>query len=122
MGTLMRTGDVEATIDATPGAGVGGRRRRHARSASGATSADGSWLDGATTAAVGARFAGGTGSGGRGGRDATRSSSPTPGREIAGAPSRPALYPDSTMWRIRSSPAAYGTRIVQTFEVVKLDP
>ena len=32
------------------------------------------------------------------------------------------MYPDSTEWTISIEPAADGTRIVQTFEVLKLNP
>jgi uncharacterized protein YndB with AHSA1/START domain len=44
------------------------------------------------------------------------------GRELAWrtVPSR--LYPDSTEWCIRVEPVDGGTRIVQTFEVLKLNP
>jgi hypothetical protein len=80
------------------------------------------WVDGSAGPVPGARFRGHN----RAGRSRwTRVSevvtSDAP-REFAWrtVPSR--LYPDSTVWRITLEPLDGGTRIVQSFEVLKLNP
>jgi hypothetical protein len=80
------------------------------------------WLDGATTAVPGARFGGSN----RLGRfkwsrvnEIVAADAPN---ELVWrtVPSR--VYPDSTEWRIRIEREGDSTRIVQTFEVLKLNP
>ncbi|HEU4840765.1 MAG TPA: SRPBCC family protein [Ilumatobacteraceae bacterium] len=122
MGTLMRSGTVEATTAATPEqvwtvlADVTriGEWSHECKVAS--------WVDGATTAAVGARYTGSN----RVGR--TRWSRRNeilvadPARQLAWRTVPSALFSDSTTWRITLEPAGSGTRITQTFEVTKLNP
>ena len=82
----------------------------------------GVWLGDATTAAVGVRYRGGN----RVGR--TRWSrqneivTADPPHELAWRTVETPMYRDQTEWRIRLEPHDGGTRIVQTFEVLKLNP
>ncbi len=122
MGTLMRSGTVEATTAATPEqvwavlADVTriGEWSHECKAAS--------WVDGATRAVAGARYTGGN----RVGR--TRWSRRNeilvaePAQELAWRTVPSALYSDSTTWRITLEPAGSGTRITQSFEVTKLNP
>ncbi len=122
MGTLMRTGRVEAVTSATPEqvwaviADVTriGEWSHECRTAS--------WLGDATTAAVGVRYRGGN----RVGR--TRWSrqneivTADPPYELAWRTVETPIYRDQTEWRIRLEPHEGGTRIVQTFEVLRLNP
>jgi len=122
MGTLKRSGRVEAVTDASPAQVWDvvsdvtrvGEWSHECRTAV--------WLDGATAAIPGARFAGSN----RLGRvkwarvnEIVTADAP---HELAWrtVPSR--MYPDSTEWRIRIEPEGDSTRIVQTFEVLKLTP
>jgi hypothetical protein len=122
MGTLTKTGQAEAVSAATPDqvwavlADVT-RIGEWSHECHGAT-----WLDGATTATAGARYRGVNRSGRARWRRRNEILTAEPGRELSWrtVPSR--LYRDSTRWRIRIEPHPDGTRIVQTFEVIKLDP
>lgn len=80
------------------------------------------WVDGATTAVPGARFRG---------RNRTGRARWTRVNEVlvADAPREfafrtvPTLrYPDSTIWRFTIEPVDGGTRVAQTFEVLKINP
>jgi hypothetical protein len=122
MGKLMKTGSVETTTDATPEqvwtvvADVTriGEWSHECRAAS--------WIDGSTTASRGARFSGVN----RQGRtrwsrvnEIVAADAPT---EIVWRTVPTRWFRDSTEWRIRLVPDGDGTRIVQTFEVLKLSP
>lgn len=83
------------------------------------------WLGGATHAEPGARFRGRNHQGLlRWGRVCEVLSAD--GHELVWRTVPTRLYPDSSIWRIRVEPADGGTRLVQTFEVVRgpkiLDP
>ena len=124
MGTLKKLGPVEAVTDAIARAGVGGRRRRHPHRrveprvpgrACGSTAL--------RAAAPGARF-----SGAQPGRphevvprqrDRVRRR-PRTSSSWRTVPTR--LFPTAPSGASGSSPTATGTRIVQTFEVLKLNP
>jgi Polyketide cyclase / dehydrase and lipid transport len=122
MGTLKRSGRVETVTDASPEqvwAVVADVTRvgEWSHECRGAV-----WLDGATTAVPGARFGGSN----RLGRfkwsrvnEIVAADAPN---ELVWrtVPSR--VYPDSTEWRIRIEREGDSTRIVQTFEVLKLNP
>jgi hypothetical protein len=76
------------------------------------------FLDGATRAEPGARFRGRNRQGiFRWGRVCEVLS--TEGRELVWRTVPTALYPDSTEWRIRVTPVDRGTRIEQSFDVVR---
>ena len=120
MGTLMKTGRVEAATAATP-AQVWAVLADVTRIGEWSHECRGAvWLDGADRAAVGARYRGTN----RAGR--TRWSrcctivTAEPDRELAWETEPSPLYRDSTRWRIVLQPEGDGTRIVQTFEVLKL--
>jgi hypothetical protein len=122
MGTLKRSGRVETVTDASPEqvwAVVADVTRvgEWSHECRGAV-----WLDGATAAVPGARFGGSN----RLGRvkwsrvnEIVTADAPN---ELVWrtVPSR--MYPDSTEWRIRIEREGDSTRIVQTFEVLKLNP
>jgi hypothetical protein len=122
MGTLPRTGTVEAVVAATPEQ-VWDLLADITRAGEWShETVGGHWIDGATHAAPGARFRGNNRYGKRGARW-TR----TCEIEEAVRPSLlvwrtiPAtLYPDSTCWRVEISPAPGGSRIVQRFDVLKI--
>jgi hypothetical protein len=122
MGTLKRSGRVETVTAASPEqvwAVVADVTRvgEWSHECRGAV-----WLDGATAAAPGARF---------GGSNRLGRVKWSRVNEIVTAeaphllvwrtvPSR--MYPDSTEWQIRIDADDDSTRIVQTFEVLKLNP
>ncbi len=78
----------------------------------------GRWLDGATTAVVGARFRGVNRWGLVRWTRVCEVVTAQPGRELSWrtVPSR--LTPDSTLWRFRLEPVDGGTRVVQSYEVL----
>ena len=122
MGTLKRSGRVDVTTDATPEqvwavvtdvtrVGEWGHECHAGR-----------WLDGSTGAVPGARFAGSN----RVGRfkwarvnEVLKADEP---RELSWRTVPNWRYRDSTVWRIIIEPDGDRTRIIQTFEVVKLGP
>ena len=122
MGTLRRSGRVEAIAEATPEqvwaviADVTriGEWSHECRGAS--------WLDGASRAHPGARFAG------RNRLGRTRWSRRSEfivvdaPRELEWRTIPTRMFPDSTRWTIRLEPEGAATRIIQTFEVLKLNP
>lgn len=122
MGTLPRTGSVEVTADATPeqiwdllaDIGRAGDWSHETRG--------GSWLEGATSPEVGARFQGLNGKGRQRWSRVCEVVVADRPRQLAWrtVPSR--LYPDSTRWTFDIEPVEGGTRIVQRFEVLKLNP
>jgi hypothetical protein len=121
MGTLMRSGRVEAVTAATPEevwavlADVTriGEWSHECRTAE--------WADGATTAAVGAHYRGGNRVGRtRWSRRNAITAVDAP-HELAWHTVESPLYRDSTEWRIVLEPHDRGTRIVQTFQVRKLN-
>ena len=124
MGTLMRTGRVEVIDRRDARAGVGGRRRRHPRRRVEPRVHAGRWLDGASGAVARAPASPAATALGRYqvGRVNEICRVDTARANCRGEPCRRRLYRDSTMWRIDVEPDGDGTRIVQTFEVVKLGP
>jgi hypothetical protein len=122
MGRLPRQGRAETTTDASPAAVYRlvsdvTRVGEWSHECYGAE-----WADGATTAVPGARFRG---------RNTTGRSRWTRVNEVlvADAPHEFAfrtvssmLYPDSTIWRFTIEPRGAGAHVVQTFEVVKINP
>ena len=74
------------------------------------------WLDGATEAAVGARFeAVNVAAAGRTWRNRPVVTAADPGREFAFT--RTERFAGSIVWRYRFEPAAGGTRVVESYEV-----
>jgi hypothetical protein len=123
MGTLIRTVTVEAHADTTPDqvwAVVADVTRT------------GEWshecavvelLDGATHVAPGARFRGRNRIGRRRWSRVNEVLSVDAPRELAWRTVPTRRFPDSTVWRIRvEADPAGGTRVVQSYEVVKLNP
>lgn len=80
------------------------------------------WVDGAVAATPGARFRG------RNRLEKARWTrtnevvSVDPPRRLSWRTISSTLYPDSTIWTIEVEPIDAGTRIVQRFEVVKINP
>jgi hypothetical protein len=76
------------------------------------------WLDGATGAAVGARFeAVNTGAAGRSWRNRPVVTAADPGREFAF--SRTEALAGTVVWRYRFDPVDGGTRVTESYEVVR---
>jgi hypothetical protein len=122
MGTLKKSSRVEALTAATPEqvwsvlADVTrvGEWSHECRSAT--------WLGDATTAAAGARFTGGNRVGRtRWSRQNEIVTADAP-RELAWRTVLSPIYRDSTEWRVRLEPHEGGTRIVQTYQVLRLNP
>jgi uncharacterized protein YndB with AHSA1/START domain len=122
MGQLPKYGEVEATTAASPEAvwAIVSDPTRVGEWSHECQGAD--WVNGATEATPGARFRG---------RNRlekakwTRTNevvSIVPPRQLSWRTIPSTLYPDSTIWTIEVEPAPGGTRIVQRFEVVKLNP
>lgn len=122
MGKLARVGTFEVTVGASPEqvwdlltdierAGEWSHETR-----------GGEWLDGAHATAVGARFRGRNANGlKRWSRTCEIVEADRPRRvSWRTVPSR--LYPDSTLWTYDLAPADGGTRITQSFQVLKLSP
>jgi hypothetical protein len=80
------------------------------------------WLGGAAAPTPGARFRGSSRSGWLRWRRVCEVLTADPPRELAWRTVSTPLYPDSTQWRIALRPAGTGTRITQTFQVVRLPP
>jgi uncharacterized protein YndB with AHSA1/START domain len=122
MGTLVHSGTTEVVVDAAPEAvwalasdptrvGEWSHECFEAR-----------WLEGATRAVPGARFQGRNKVGRvKWGRTSEIVEVDAP-NEIAWRTVPTRMYPDSTEWRLRVEPCEQGTRIVQRFEVLKLNP
>jgi hypothetical protein len=122
MGTLMRRGRVEATTTARPEQVWAvlsdiGRIGEWSHECHNAT-----WLAEATAPVVGARFVGGNSVGRTRWLRTNEIIVADAPRQLAWrtVPSR--LYRDSTEWHIVLEPHDGGTRIVQTFTVLKLNP
>lgn len=122
MARLKRSGEVQVDTAATPEqvwsllADIG-RAGDWSHETTG-----GDWLDGATSAAPGARFKGRNRNGRlRWARTCEIVTAEPPG-ELSWRTVPTALYPDSTLWRYRIEPVAGGSRITQSFEVLKLSP
>jgi len=81
-----------------------------------------SWLGAAAAPAPGARFRGSNRSGWLRWRRVCEILTADPPQELAWRTLSTPLYPDSTQWRITLQPAATGTRITETYQVVKLPP
>jgi hypothetical protein len=122
MGTLPHEGQVEITTSATPRA-VWDVVRDPTRVGEWSHECRGAeWVGGASEAIPGARFRG---------RNRLRRARWTRVNEVltVDAPRRlswrtlpSVLYPDSTCWTITVEPADRGTRIVQEFQVLKINP
>lgn len=78
------------------------------------------WLGTQTTAAPGARFRGRNRSGWVRWSRVCEIVTVSHERELAWRTVSTLLYPDSTNWSIRLEPAGQGTRIIQSFQVVRL--
>jgi uncharacterized protein YndB with AHSA1/START domain len=83
---------------------------------------DGRWLDGATEARPGARFRAHNRAGRSRWQRISEVVTADAPREFAWRTVPTALYRDSTDWRITLEPVDGGTRIVQTFDVVHINP
>lgn len=123
MGTLPRTGHVSIEVEATPEqvwhlltditrAGEWSHETR-----------GGAWLDGATSAAPGARFRGNNQNGRTRWNRQCEVLAVEPLRSISWrtVPTKVA-YRDSTVWTYELEPTAGGCRITQRYEVVRLGP
>src|SRR6266568_5485424 len=118
---VAKTGRAEALCDAPPGAvwrvadvtrtGEWSHECHRVR-----------WLGAATAAAPGARFRGSNRSGWLRWRRVCEILTADPPRELAWRTVSTPLYPDSTEWRILVQPAGPGTRIAESFQVVRLPP
>jgi hypothetical protein len=80
------------------------------------------WVDGATTAAPGARFRGRNRLGRARWTRVSEVVSFDPPRELSWRTIPTAMYPDSTVWTLTVEPVDGGTRIVQRFDVVRINP
>ena len=80
------------------------------------------WLGPAAAPAPGARFRGSNRSGWLRWQRVCEMLTVNPPRELAWRTLSTPLYPDSTLWRIALQPAGTGTRITETYQVVKLSP
>ena len=80
------------------------------------------WQDGAVEAAVGARFAGTSRAGRWSWTRVCEIVTADPHRELAWRTVPSARYRDSTEWRFRLTPVDGGTRIEQSFRMLKLGP
>jgi uncharacterized protein YndB with AHSA1/START domain len=122
MGTLPKHGRCEATTTASPDA-VWRVLSDPARLGEWShETREGVWLDGATSARPGARFRAKN----RAGRSKWQRISEVvevdAPRVFAWRSVPSPVYRDSTDWRITLEPVAGGTRIVQTFDVVQINP
>jgi hypothetical protein len=122
MGTLKRTSRVEVETDASPEAvwavvsdvtRVGDWSHECLA---------GEWVDGATGPQVGARFRGRNRVDRRSWSRVNEIVSMDEPREIVWRTVPTALFPDSTRWTITLEPVGAGTRIVQRYEILKLNP
>ena len=122
MGTLPRTGIAEVTASASPEqiwdlladitrAGEWSHETR-----------GGVWLDGATTATLGARFKGLNGQGRQRWTRVCEIVVADRPHQLSWRTVPSHLYPDSTQWTYEITPVDGGTRITQRFEVLKLHP
>jgi hypothetical protein len=80
------------------------------------------WLGSATAATPGARFRGSNRSGWLRWRRVCEVLIVDPPRKLAWRTLSTPLYPDSTEWRIVIQPAGTGTRIAESYQVVRLPP
>ena len=81
-----------------------------------------SWLGAAAAPAPGARFRGSNRSGWLRWRRVCEILTADPPQELAWRTLSTPLYPDSTQWHIVLQPAGTGTRITETYQVVRLPP
>jgi len=119
---VAKTGHAEALADAPPEAvwrvvadvtrtGEWSHECRHVR-----------WLGPAAAPAPGARFRGSNRSGWLRWRRVCEILTVNPPRELAWRTVSTPLYPDSTEWHILIQPAGPGTRIAESYQVVRLPP
>jgi uncharacterized protein YndB with AHSA1/START domain len=122
MGTLKRTGRVEVVTDAPPEAvwAVVGDPTRVGEWSHECGAAE--WVDGATAARPGARFRGRNEVGRTAWARVNEIVFAEAPRELSWRTVPSTIYPDSTLWRITIEPGEDGTHIVQTFDVLKLNP
>jgi hypothetical protein len=122
MGTLPHEGRVEVTTGASPAA-VWDVVRDPTRVGEWSHECRGAeWVDGATEASPGARFRGRNRQGRARWTRVSEVVTVDAPRELAWRTIPSMLYPDSTRWTITVAPAEGGTRIVQRFDVVKINP
>ena len=122
MGTLPRTGRCEATTPASPEAvwAIVGDPTRVGEWSHECGAAE--WVDGATAARPGARFRGRNRVGRSRWTRVNEVVTVDAPRELSWRTVPTRLYPDSTLWTITIEPTATGSRIVQRFEVLKINP
>ena len=122
MGTLHREGRVDVVVDASPEAvwAVVADPTRVGEWSHECRSAE--WLDGATAARPGARFQGGNETGRFSWRRTSAVVSVDPPHELVWRTVATWRYPDSTEWRLRVEPVEGGTRIEQSFRILRLNP
>ena len=82
----------------------------------------GEWLDGATEARPGARFRATNSTGRSTWRRVSEVVAADPPRVMSWRTVPTAVYRDCTEWRIKLEPVDEGTRIVQTFDVIHINP
>jgi hypothetical protein len=122
MGSLPRHGRVEVVTEATPAAvwAIVRDPTRVGEWSHECKLAD--WMDGATEARAGARFRGRNRLGRARWSRVNEVVEVEDGHAISWRTLPSALYPDSTRWTITVDAVEGGTRIVQSFEVVKINP
>jgi uncharacterized protein YndB with AHSA1/START domain len=122
MGTLPRSNRVEVTTEASPEAVwavVSDPTRVGDWSHECQT---GEWIDGATAARAGARFRGRNRIDRRAWTRVNEVVSIDAPRELVWRTVPTTLFPDSTLWTITVEAVDGGTRIVQHYEILKLNP
>jgi uncharacterized membrane protein len=119
VGTVQTSGRVEVTVDADPESvwRVVGDVTRTGEWSHECRSVH--WMGGASAAVPGARFRGTNRAGLWRWSRTSEIVTVEEGREIVWRTVPTALFPDSTRWCIEVHPAARGTRIIQSFEVVR---
>ena len=122
MGKLIRSAKVEAVVDASPEAvwAIVSDPTRTGEWSHECVELE--WLDGATVAVPGARFRGRNKQGRAAWSRINEVVDVDAPREIAWRTIKSPIYRDSTEWRVRVEPHGTGTRIVQTYEVLELNP
>jgi hypothetical protein len=122
MRTVQRTGSVEVSSTATPQAVWTVLTDVTRLGEWSHESRDGQWLDGADGPAVGARFRARNRSGRTRWTRTCEVTTSRTGAEFGWRTLPTRRYRDSTSWRVDLVPVEHGTRIVQSFQVLRLSP